>query len=89
LWVEDVPDKVAEPADPPVNVTPLGSLPDSESVGVGVPVAVTLKLNATPCGVVRLLALVIAGATGAVVTVRVAGCVVAGFPTPLVNTASY
>jgi hypothetical protein len=45
-----------------VNVTPLGSAPDSLSDGLGFPVVVTVKLPAVPMVNVVLLALVIAGA---------------------------
>ncbi len=44
------------------NVTPLGSAPDSEIVGVGVPVVVTVKVPATPTVNVVLVLLEIAGA---------------------------
>jgi hypothetical protein len=52
-----VPDKV-----PPENVTPVGSVPTSEIVGAGKPVAVTLNVLRVPVANVVLLALVIAGA---------------------------
>jgi len=45
-----------------LNVTPLGSVPASVSVGVGEPVAVTAKLPAVPTVNVVLAALVIPGA---------------------------
>jgi hypothetical protein len=64
------------------NVTPLGSAPVSVSVGVGDPVVVTVKLPAVPTVNVVLLALVIAGATCAVFTVKVKAWL-AGPPTPL------
>ena len=54
-----------------LNVTPLGSVPLSLSVGVGTPVAVTVKLPAVPTVKVVLLALVMAGAWVAWLTVRV------------------
>ena len=44
------------------NVTPLGREPVSVSDGVGVPVAVTANVPATPTASVAVLALVIAGA---------------------------
>jgi hypothetical protein len=44
------------------NVTPLGSVPASVSVGFGEPVVVTVKLPAVPTANVVLFALVIAGA---------------------------
>jgi hypothetical protein len=64
------------------NVTPLGSAPVSVSVGVGAPVVVTVKLPAAPTVKVVVFALVIAGATCAVFTVRVKAWL-AGLPTPL------
>jgi len=65
---------------PALNVTPLGNVPDSLNVGVGVPVAVTVNVPAVPTVNVVLLALVI---TGAVFTVSVKGWL-DGVPTPLV-----
>ena len=62
-----------------MNVTPLGSVPLSLSVGVGKPVVVTVKLPAAPTVKVVLLALVMAGAW---LTVRVKVWV-ASLPTPL------
>jgi hypothetical protein len=53
------------------NVTPLGSVPVSRSDGVGVPVAVTVKLPAVPTVNVVLFALVIAGAVPPLFTVSV------------------
>src|SRR5690348_2799404 len=58
-----VPLRVAVPLPLSWNVTPLGSAPASVSEGVGVPVAVKMKLPATPEVNVVLLALVIVGAT--------------------------
>ena len=57
-----VPPSVAVPSPLSWNVTPLGSEPDSVSVGVGVPVAVTVKLPAVPAVNVVLAALVMAAA---------------------------
>ena len=57
-----VPLSVAVPFALVTNVTPLGSAPLSLTDGVGVPVAVTVKLPAVPTVNVVLLALVIAGA---------------------------
>jgi hypothetical protein len=57
-----VPLSVAVPFPLLTNVTPLGSAPLSLTDGVGVPVAVTVKLPAVPTVNVVLLALVIAGA---------------------------
>ena len=70
-----------------MNVTPEGNAPDSDSVGVGVPVAVTLKVPAAPTAKVVLLALVMAGAW---FTVSVKLCV-AAVPTPFcaVNVMGY
>src|SRR5437879_1209932 len=72
---------------PALNVTPLGNVPVSLKVGVGVPVAVTVNVPAVPTVNVVLLALVI---TGAVFTVSVKFCV-AAVPTPLlaVNMIGY
>src|SRR5260221_555663 len=70
-----------------VNVTPAGNAPVTDSVGDGVPVAVTVKVPAPPTVNVVALALVIAGA---VLTVSVKLCV-AFAPTPLagVNVSEY
>jgi hypothetical protein len=65
-----------------VNVTPGGSVPVSLRVGVGNPVAVTVKVPAVPTLNVVLFALVIAGATEAWFTVSMKLCV-ASVPTPL------
>jgi hypothetical protein len=59
-------------------VTPEGKDPDSENVGAGVPVAVTLNEPAVPTVKVALLALVMAGTW---LTVRVKFCA-ALVPTP-------
>jgi hypothetical protein len=59
------PEVVGVPERTPVDVlkfTPPGSDPDSLSVGVGKPVAVTVKVPAVPCVNVVLALLVIAGA---------------------------
>jgi hypothetical protein len=58
-----------------LKVTPDGRVPDSESVGAGFPVAVTVKEPAVPTVKVVLLALVMAGAW---FTVRLKLCVAAG-----------
>ena len=63
-------------------VTPLGSVPVSVRVGVGVPVVVTENVPVAPTVNVVLLALVIAGAALGLFTVTVKAWV-AGFPTPL------
>jgi hypothetical protein len=47
---------------PALNVTPVGSAPDLVKLGVGVPVAVTLKEPSVPSVKVALAALVMAGA---------------------------
>ena len=65
-----------------MKVTPEGRAPDSLSVGVGEPVAVTVKLPAAPTGKVVLFALVMEGATGVGLTVKVKLCE-ASEPTPL------
>jgi hypothetical protein len=62
-----------------LNVTPVGSAPDSVRVGAGLPVAVTVNVPGDPIVKVALEALVIAGAW---VTVRVKFCVAFG-ATPL------
>jgi hypothetical protein len=64
------------------NVTPPGSAPVSVKVGVGVPVAVTVKLPAVPTVNVVLLALVIAGGVCTLPTISVKVWL-AGVPTPL------
>lgn len=73
-----VPLRVAEPV-PPVKVTPLGRLPDSVIVGVGLPMAVIVNEPLVPAVKVVLLAL---ENTGALFTVNVKDCV-ALLPTPL------
>ena len=65
-----------------MNVTPLGSVPLSLNVGVGVPVAVTVKLPDVPTANVVLAALVMVGATLAALTDSVKLCVALG-RTPL------
>ena len=59
-----VPLSVAVPFWLSVNVTPLGRAPLSLRLGVGEPVAVTVKLPAVPTVKAVLLALVMAGASG-------------------------
>ena len=57
------PDCVGVPDNMPLeNVTPVGSVPDSEIVGVGKPVVVTVNVFSVPVTKVVLLALVIPGA---------------------------
>src|SRR5438874_2127417 len=73
-----VPDRVAVPSPLSWNVTPAGGVTDSERVGAGNPVAVTVKLPADPTVKVAVPALVIAGAWS---TVSVNVCVAAE-PTP-------
>src|ERR1700685_1258495 len=54
---------VGVPASTPVavvKVTPVGNVPDSLSVGVGVPVSVTVKVSGDPSGKVVALAEVMA-----------------------------
>jgi hypothetical protein len=65
-----VPLNVAVPFPLFTNVTPLGSVPVSVSVGAGDPVVVTVKLPAVPTVNVVLLALVIVGAVCAVFAVN-------------------
>ena len=70
----NVPLTVGVPLNTPVaavNVTPFGSAPDSESVGVGKPVAVTVKEPSEPTVNVVLSASVMDGAAAAGLTVRV------------------
>ena len=55
-----VPDRVAVPLLLAVNVTPGGSVPARLSVGAGVPLVVTVKLNALPAVAVADAALVMA-----------------------------
>jgi hypothetical protein len=62
-----------------LNVTPLGKVPASLSVGGGKPVAVTVNVPASPTVKLVVLALVIAGACW---TVRIKLCTAAE-PTPL------
>ena len=80
--IEKVPPTVGVPASMPVaavKVTPEGNAPDSDSVGVGEPVAVTVNDPAVPTVNVVLFALVIAADW---FTVSVKLCV-ASVPTPL------
>ena len=77
-----VPASVAVPLWLSAKVTPLGSVPVSVRVGVGVPVVVTENVPAVPTVNVVLLALVITGAAPGLFTVTVKVWVV-GVPTPL------
>jgi hypothetical protein len=77
-----VPLSVPVPFPLSLNVTPLGSAPVSLSEGVGLPVAVTVKLPAVPTVKVVLLALVIAGDVPPLPTVSVK-LWLAAVPTPL------
>ena len=70
-----MPPSVAVPFPLSLKVTPFGSAPISASEGMGVPVAVTVKLLADPAVKVVVLALVIAAAIGAGFTVSVKFCV--------------
>ena len=81
LAAEGVPEMVArpEPVAPATNVTPGGNPPDSEMVGSGTPLAVTLKVKALPALKVVDAALV---KTGAWPTTMVNVCVALGV-TPL------
>ena len=54
-----------------MKVTPAGSVPARLRVGVGEPAVVTVKLPGVPVVKVVALALVMAGAAGAGLTVRV------------------
>ena len=71
---------MAVPLPLSTKLTPAGSVPDSESAALGLPVEVTAKLPALPSVNVVELAEVMAGAAS---TVRVKDWV-AGLPTPLV-----
>jgi len=72
---------------PGLNVTPVGNVPVSLNVGLGVPVAVTVNVPAVPTVKVVLFAL---GIPGAMFTVSVK-LVIAGEPTPCdaVNVMGY
>ena len=65
-----------------LKVTPGGSTPDSDKLGAGVPVAVTVNVPSAPMVNVVVFGLVIAGATPTGATVSVNGCT-ALEPTPL------
>ena len=56
-----IPLSIALPFPLSVNLTPVGSVPDSLKDGVGVPAVVTVKLPAAPTVNIALLALVIVG----------------------------
>ena len=58
-----VPEMVAVPLPLSTKLSPLGSVPDSDSAGAGSPVVVMVKLKAAPTMEVAVAALVIAGAT--------------------------
>ena len=77
-----VPANVAVPSPLSTRVTPPGSEPVSVMAGVGLPVEVTVKVPADPAVKVVLAPLVMAGATGAGLTVSVKDWV-ASEPTPL------
>ena len=66
------------------NVTPPGNVPVIASVGIGVPVTVTLNVPADRTVKVVALALVIAGATGVAVGVTLTVPDAAPMPTALV-----
>ena len=65
-----------------LNVTPEGSAPDSDKVGAGIPVAVTVNEPAEPTVKVVLFTLVIAGGTDEVFTVRLKFWVTLTVPEP-------
>jgi hypothetical protein len=69
-----VPASVPVPFELAVKVIPAGNVPVRLTVGVGLPVAVTVKLNGVPTVAVADEALVIAGRWR---TVRVKACVAA------------
>ena len=56
-----------------MNVTPCGKVPNSESVGAGVPTAATVKVPATSAENVAVLAVVITGGTAPFVGVKATG----------------
>ena len=58
-----VPDSVAVPSPLSSNSTPAGRLPPTDSSGVGIPLAMTVKLPGCPVLNVALAGLVIAGAS--------------------------
>ena len=74
-----VPVRVAVPSPLSTKLTPVGRVPDSDSVAVGLPVEVTVKVPALPSVNVALEPEVMAAAAS---TVRVKDWV-AGLPTPL------
>ena len=63
--------RVAVPSPLSTNVTPVGSVPVSVSAAVGVPVVVTVNVSALPVANDLAAALVITGAWGATVRVKV------------------
>ena len=71
-WAAGVPDIVAAPAVGALNVMPAGSAPWRVIVGVGVPVAVTVKVPATPAVKIVDAALVIMRLP--LITVSVSDC---------------
>ena len=68
---EAVPESTADPLPLSLKLTPLGNEPLSLREGVGVPVAVTVKLATEPAVKLALPMLVITGAMGAGLTVSV------------------
>ena len=58
-----VPEMVAVPLPLSTKLSPLGSVPDSDSAGAGSPVVVMAKLNGAPTFELAVAALVMVGAT--------------------------
>ena len=77
-----VPASVAVPLPLSVNVTPDGSAPDSVTAATGLPVVITENDPCVPAVKAAALPLVMAGAVGAALTVRVKLWVASGL-TPL------
>src|SRR5581483_4519401 len=61
LFTPGVPERVAVPLWLSVKLTPAGSLPETESCRVGLPVAVTRKVKGVPARAVVEFALMIIG----------------------------
>ena len=78
IFAAGVPLKVAVPLPLSTNVTPVGNAPASLSAGFGLPVVVTVNVPAMPTVKVVVAALVIVGATGVGLTVRVKDWVALG-----------
>ncbi len=77
-----VPPRVPVPFPLSVNVTPVGSAPFSNRVGIGNPVAITMNVPAEPTLNVALFPVVIVGEVAGRITVSTKFCI-ASVPTPL------